>query len=152
MSFGSASDSTATTRVPDPAPPMPTLLHRFGRFAVVGAVATATHAAVFAVAIETAHVEPVLATVLAFVVAMLTGFALNRRWTFSVRDAPARRLWRYAFAALAGLALNAAIMYCVVHLLHASPYLGLAAAIVIVPPVSFTLNHFWVFREPAPRG
>ena len=40
--------------------------------------------------------------------------------------------------------------YCVVHLLHASPYLGLAAAIVIVPPVSFALNHFWVFRRPTP--
>ena len=152
MSFGSASDSTATTRAPDSAPPMPTLLHRFGRFAVVGALATATHAAVFTVAIEAAHVEPVLATVVAFVIAMLTGFALNRRWTFAVHDAPAQRLWRYAFAALAGLALNAGVMYCVVHLLNASPYLGLAAAIVIVPPISFALNHFWVFRDPAPRG
>ncbi len=131
---------------------MPTLLHRFGRFAVVGAVATAMHAAVFVAAIEVAHIEPVLATALAFVIAMLTGFALNRRWTFAVRDAPTRRLWRYAFAALAGLALNAGIMYCVVHLLHWSPYLGLAAAIVIVPPVSFSLNHFWVFREPARPG
>jgi putative flippase GtrA len=131
---------------------MPTLLHRFGRFAVVGALATATHAAVFTAAIEAARVEPVLATVLAFFVAMLTGFALNRRWTFAVSDAPARRLWRYAFAALAGLGLNAAIMYCVVHQLHWSPYLGLAAAIVIVPPVSFTLNHFWVFRDPIPRA
>ena len=83
---------------------------------------------------------------------MIIFFSLNRRWTFAFHDAPAQRLWRYAFAALAGLALNAGIMACVVHLLHASPYLGLAAAIVIVPPVSFTLNHFWVFREPAPRG
>ena len=131
---------------------MPTLLHRFGRFAVVGAIATATHAAVFTAAIEAAHVEPVLATVLAFIIAMFTGFVLNRRWTFAVRDAPAQRLWRYAFAALAGLALNAAIMFCVVHMLHASPYFGLVAAIVIVPPVSFALNHFWVFREPAARG
>ena len=131
---------------------MPTVLHRFGRFAVVGAVATAMHAAVFTAAIELVHAEPVVATVIAFVVAMMTGFSLNRRWTFAVHDAPAQRLWRYAFAALAGLALNAGIMACVVHLLHASPYFGLAAAIVIVPPVSFTLNHFWVFREPAARG
>ena len=70
---------------------MPTLLHRFGRFAVVGAIATATHAAVFAAAIEAAHVEPVLATALAFVVAMLTGFAVNGRWTLAVRDAPGQR-------------------------------------------------------------
>ncbi|HEY7945386.1 MAG: GtrA family protein [Burkholderiales bacterium] len=129
---------------------MPTLLHRFGRFAVVGALATATHALVFTIAIEAAHIEPVLATVVAFVIAMLVGYVLNRRWTFAVRDAPSRRLGRYAFAALAGLALNAGIMYCVVHLLHWSPYIGLAAAIAIVPPVTFSLNHFWVFRDAAP--
>ena len=127
---------------------MPTLLHRFGRFAVVGAIATATHALIFSASIEIAHAEPVLATMFAFVIAMLVGYLLNRHWTFAVRDAPGRRLTRYALAALAGLALNAAIMYCVVHLLHASPYLGLAAAIVIVPPVTFSLNQLWVFREP----
>lgn len=130
---------------------MPTLLHRFGRFAVVGAIATATHAIVFSAAIEIASIEPVLATVLAFVIAMLVGYLLNRHWTFAVRDAPARRLTRYAFAALAGLALNVAIMYSVVHLLHASPYLGLVAAIIIVPPVTFSLNQLWVFREPQVR-
>lgn len=131
---------------------MSVMLHRFGRFAVVGAVATATHALVFAAAIEAAQIEPVLATALAFSVAMLVGYALNRRWTFAVRDAAVQRLWRYAFAALAGLALNALIMYCVVHLLHASPYLGLAAAIVIVPPVTFSLNQFWVFGDTPPRA
>ncbi|MGH8849866.1 MAG: GtrA family protein [Casimicrobiaceae bacterium] len=131
---------------------MLTLLHRFGRFALVGALATATHALVFTAAIELAHIEPVLATAVAFVVAMLVGYALNRSWTFAVRDASARRLGRYAFAALAGLGLNAAIMYCVVHLLQASPYIGLAAAIAIVPPVTFSLNHFWVFRGAAPEA
>lgn len=129
---------------------MPTLLHRFGRFAVVGALATATHALVFTVAIEAAKIEAVRATALAFVIAMLVGYALNRRWTFAVRDAPAQRFTRYALAALAGLALNAGIMYGVVHLLHASPYLGLAAAILIVPLVSFSLNQFWVFGDAAP--
>jgi putative flippase GtrA len=110
---------------------MPTLLHRFGRFAVVGALATATHAAVFAAAIEAAHIEPVLATALAFVVAMLTGFALNRRWTFAVRDAPAQRLWRYAFAALAGLAIprpGGGDRHRSAGKLHAQPFLGVSPA------------------------
>lgn len=130
---------------------MPTLLQRLGRFALVGALATATHALAFTAAIEAAHIEPVLATALAFVIAMLVGYALNRRWTFAVHDAAAQRLGRYALAALAGLALNTGIMYCVVHLLHASPYLGLAAAILVVPPVTFSLNQFWVFKDAGQR-
>lgn len=125
---------------------MPTVLQRFGRFAVVGALATGIHAAVFAIVVEIGHIDPVIATSVAFVVAMLIGYALNRHWTFAVRDAPTARLRRYALTALVGLGLNVAVMYAVVHVLHRSPYIGLLLAIVVVPPVTFALNHFWVFR------
>ena len=59
------------------------------------------------------------------------------------------RLWRYVAGALAGLAVNSAIMYAAVHGAHWSPYVGLGLAIVAVPPLTFALNQFWVFR---PRG
>lgn len=128
---------------------MPTVLHRFARFAVVGVIATVTHMAVFTVAIEAVGIEPVTATALAFCVAVLVGYALNRQWTFAAHGARHARLWRYVVGALAGLAVNSAIMFAVVHGAHASPYLGLAIGIVVVPPLTFALNQFWVFR---PRG
>lgn len=131
---------------------MPSVFHRFARFAVVGAIATAVHTAVFSAALEWGRIEPVTANAIAFVVAVLVGFALNRRWTFAAHGGPEARLWRYAVGALAGLGLNSAIMYGVVHVAHGSPYLGLALAIVIVPPFTFSMNHFWVFRpRPARR-
>lgn len=128
---------------------MPTVLHRFARFAVVGVIATVTHITLFTVAIEAGRIEPVAANALAFCAAVLVGYALNRQWTFAAHGAQNARLWRYVVGALAGLAVNSAIMFAVVHGAQASPYLGLAIGIVVVPPLSFALNQFWVFRPRA---
>ena len=124
---------------------MPTLVTRFLRFAAVGVLATATHAAVFAAAIEWLAIEPVTATAIAFTIALLVGYSLNRRWTFATH-AEHGRLWRYAVAALVGLGGNTLIMALVVHGAKWSPYIGLALSVVLMPPLSFALNQLWVFR------
>ena len=124
---------------------MPTVLRRFARFAVVGVIATVTHTAVFAAAIEAVRIEPVAAAR----IVLLVGYALNRRWTFAAHGGPDARLWRYVVGALAGLAVNSAIMFAVVHVAHGSPYLGLALALLVVPPLTFALNQLWVFRARA---
>ena len=59
----------------------------FARFATVGIGATLIHVAVFALLIGTTPIDPVVATALAFAVAFLFGYALNRRWT-ATRHAP----------------------------------------------------------------
>lgn len=118
----------------------------FVRFAAVGALATAVHAAVFALAIETTPLDPVVATSIAFAVAFAVGFALNRRWTFRSRGDARAQLPRYLATQVAGLALNAAIMALAVHAQRWSPYAGLALGIVLVPPVTFALARSWVFR------
>ena len=122
------------------------LAREFVRFAVVGAIATTIHAAVFTLLVETTPLDPVVATVLAFVVAFAAGFALNRTWTFGSRADPVAQLPRYLVVQLAGLALNAAIMAIAVHGQHWSPYVGLGLAIVLVPPVTFALARGWAFR------
>jgi putative flippase GtrA len=126
---------------------MPTALHRFARFAVVGALVTVVHAVVFTGAIELTRIEPVFANAIAFSVAVLVGYALNRRWTFARHGAEHARLWRYVVASLAGLAWSSAIMFAVVHGANWSPYVGLALAVLLVPPLTFSLNQFWVFRR-----
>ena len=123
------------------------LARSFFRFAVVGAVATTIHAAVFALLIETTPVDPVAATAVAFVVAFVAGFLLNRNWTFASRADPLAQLPRYLVVQLVGLALNAGIMAFAVHAQRWSPYVGLALAIALVPPVTFALAKAWVFRD-----
>jgi putative flippase GtrA len=126
---------------------MPTGLRRFARFATVGALASAVHTAVFALAIELGHVEAVLANAIAFSVAVLVGYALNRRWTFAAHGAAHARLWRYVIAQLIGLAWNSVIMFAAVHGAKWSPYLGLLLSLLLVPPLTFALNQLWVFRR-----
>jgi putative flippase GtrA len=122
------------------------LAREFVRFAVVGAIATTIHAAVFTLLVEATRLDPVVATVIAFLVAFAAGFALNRRWTFGSRADPAAQLPRYLVVQLVGLALNAAIMAFAVHAQRWSPYAGLGLAIVLVPPVTFALARQWAFR------
>jgi putative flippase GtrA len=125
---------------------MATLVRNFMRFAAVGVLATATHTLVFALAIEWLSIEPVTATAIAFTAALLVGYTLNRRWTFAAH-AEHGRLWRYAVAALVGLAGNTLIMAIVVHGAKWSPYVGLALSVILMPPLSFALNQLWVFRS-----
>jgi putative flippase GtrA len=49
-------------------------------------------------------------------------------------------------AALIGLAANSLIMFLAVHAVHWSPYVGLVWSVLLVPPLTFALNHLWVFR------
>ncbi len=127
---------------------MPTLGRRFTRFAVVGVLATLTHVAVFTVCIEGPALEPVLANAIAFCVALLVGYALNRQWTFAPH-AEHGRIWRYFVAQLVGLTESSAIVYVVVHIAGLSPYVGVALSVMLVPPVTFALNQYWVFRPRA---
>jgi putative flippase GtrA len=126
---------------------MPTIVHRFARFATVGVLATVTHTAVFSAAIELGRIDPVLANALAFSVAVLVGFALNRRWTFAGHGGESAQLWRYVVAALVGLAGSSLIMHVAVNVARWSPYVGLALSLVLMPPLSFALNQLWVFRH-----
>jgi len=129
---------------------MSSVLRRFARFAVVGAIATATHVFVFTLAVEIGHIEAVTSNAMAFIVAVLVGYTLNRHWTFVAHEQSHARIWRYAVAALVVLALNSAIMFVAVHVARWSPYVGLVISILVAPPFSFALNQYWVFR-PHPR-
>ena len=76
------------------------MVRRFMKFAVVGVIATVTHTSVFSVCIELLHIEPVRANAMAFVVAVLVGYALNRSWTFAEHGGADAKLWRYMAGAL----------------------------------------------------
>jgi putative flippase GtrA len=132
-------------------PAGPTGVHavvgQFLRFAVTGVVATAVHVAGFAFWYEWIGLLPEPANALAFVAAFLTAYALNAHWTFGRADRAASRIVRYFGVAVVGLLLNSGIISLVVRVLGLSPYLGLAAGLVLVPPLTFWMTRTWVFRH-----
>jgi putative flippase GtrA len=130
-------------------PRVPTLVAQLVRFGLVGATNTALTLAAYSalVALET----PVaLAGAVGWGLGAVNGFVLNRAWTFRGSARGALPAARYAVVALAGSALNAALVSVAVsedHLPH------IAGELAVLPPVtllSFLLCRGWVFAPGAP--
>ena len=117
------------------------------RFVVVGLAATATHVACGLVLAEAAGLAPFWANLLAFCVALFVSYLGNHRWTFAAQGAHAFHFPRFAVIALAGLALNQAIVYVMVGVMALDYRLALAVVVLVVPALSFVLNRGWVFAR-----
>ena len=116
-------------------------------FGIIGVLATATHVAVFAALVEAGRVAPVLASVPAFLAALLLSYFANHHWTFGARGAHATHMPRFTAVSILGLCLNTAITYGVVDVLGWWYGIALAAVILIVPAFTFLLNRRWTYAK-----
>ncbi|HEX6743553.1 MAG TPA: GtrA family protein [Solirubrobacteraceae bacterium] len=130
-------------------PRIPTLLAQLARFGLVGATNTALTLAAYS-ALVALGTPVALAGAVGWGVGAVNGFVLNRAWTFRGSARGALSAARYAVVALAGSALNAALVSVAVsedHLPH------IAGELAVLPPVtllSFVLCRGWVFAPGAP--
>lgn len=124
------------------------MLLQMVKYGLVGLTATTIHAAILFFLVEKWGVGPVLASIPAFLTALVISFLINHHWTFVVKGGYGRYFSRYAAVSVAGLILNIAIMYGTVSLMHQSYLLGLAMVIVFVPLISFLLQRYWTFSNP----
>lgn len=120
----------------------------------MGITATATHALVFVLAIETLAIRPLLANLLAFAIALVVSFSGHSRWTFRPRSgAPAPdsavNAARFLFVALIGLAFNSGVVYTIVDLLGWPYQAALLLMVSAVPMVVFLLSKYWAFTGAA---
>lgn len=125
------------------------MLLQMVKFGFVGLTATAIHAAMLFFLVEKLSMEPVLASIPAFLTALVISFLINHHWTFVIKGAYRRYFSRYAAVSVAGLILNIAIMYATVSLLHQSYIVGLGLVIIFVPMISFLLQRYWTFSDPS---
>lgn len=127
--------------------PRPSLLSLgFVRFGIVGVAATVIHVAVFTMLVELLRVAPVVASVPAFITAMLASYSVNHRWTFSASGSHGVYLPKYAVVAVLGLALNVLITYLIVNVLGYWYGLALALVVTVVPTATYLLNRNWAFK------
>lgn len=118
------------------------------RFAVVGLAATAVHVGV-ALALAAAGWAPLWANFVAFGAALALSYFGNHGWTFGAGGRHGHHFPRFVALALAGLALNQAIVFIAVERAGWSFGAALAVVVLVVPVLSFALNRVWVF--PARR-
>lgn len=122
---------------------------RFVRFGIVGVAATVIHVAIFSLLVELFRIAPVVASVPAFLTAMLASYSVNHRWTFGARSSHWVYLPKYAVVSTLGLVLNIVITYLIVNILGYWYGMALALVVTVVPVATYLLNRHWSFKKAA---
>ena len=115
------------------------------KFAAVGGGATLVHVLAALTLNVFAHVAPLRANFLAFLVASCASYAGNWFWTFEGTSRHGVSLPRFAALSLSCFALNQAIVYGVVVHLAQPLWLAMVPVVVIVPAFGFWLSKTQVF-------
>ncbi|HEY0327131.1 MAG TPA: GtrA family protein [Allosphingosinicella sp.] len=117
------------------------------RFGLVGGFVTALGAGAYLVA-AIAGVAPLLANVLAYAVAMASGYVLHSKVSFrghGSRDNPAQRSLRFVTVSLISFALNSLFVWTMTDPLALPVWTPVVPMLFVTPLVTFTLNRRWVF-------
>lgn len=123
------------------------MLSQLIRFGLVGGAVTALGAGAYLVAAY-AGVAPLLANVLAYVVAMAAGYVLHSRVSFrghGNRDNPGRRTIRFVTVSLISFALNSLFVWLLTGPLGGALWWPVVPMLFVTPLVTFNLNRRWVF-------
>lgn len=117
------------------------------RFLLAGGAAVAVDFTSF-ILLRQLDVPLLAANAVAFTLAFLTGFLLNRTWTFQATSgAFLGQMVRYLVTAFAGLLLNSAVLLLLVG--YGSPeLLAKVCATAVSALLNFILSRTWVFRDP----
>jgi putative flippase GtrA len=114
------------------------------RYVTVGAVATAAHYALLAMAVEWGRWSPAWAAGAGAVLGAQLGFVGNRWFTFGHRGGWWPAWWRFQATALLGAATSTIVVALGVRL-GAHYLLAQAAATALVLGLTYTINRRWTF-------
>lgn len=128
---------------------MPSLQKLF-RYGVVGVMGAITHMSTLFALVEWSGIPPLPATVMGFVVALVTSYALNRTWTFQHQGKHLPSMVKYCTVSLIGLLLNMVIIALCTDVLGLWYGWGGATAVVVVALNNFVLNSLWTFAPAKP--
>lgn len=127
-------------------------LARLVRFAIVGALATGTHAVVLYILVEFAGLRPSIATVGGFLVAFFVSYFGHYYFTFGSDQSHTQSLPKYVLAATTGAAVNYALFVVVADWLALNYWIAFGLTIIVVPVVVYVLSHLLVFKPASDTG
>jgi putative flippase GtrA len=114
------------------------------RFATVGVTNTVLSLALYAALLGLGTFY-LAASAVAFAVATLNSYALNRRWTFRSTGRRSPEVLRFYVVALAGLGLNLVLLSLFVQDASLPRLVAQLAVIPLVSVVTFAWNRRWTF-------
>jgi len=127
---------------------------QFVKFAVVGAIGTIVNLAVLKLTLllwgqfneSTPFAVEAFASGLAFAVAVVNNYLLNRWWTFRSSGTMSTEFLRFLVVSLCGLALNELVFWVFRAQLELHVMVSQLLAIACVLPFNFVVNKLWSFR------
>lgn len=127
---------------------------QFVKFAVVGAIGTVVNLAVLKLTLvlwgqfseSTPFAVEAFASGLAFAVAVVNNYLLNRWWTFRSSGTMGAEFLKFLVVSIAGLALNELVFYVFRAQLELHVMVSQLLAIACVLPFNFIVNKLWSFR------
>jgi putative flippase GtrA len=128
------------------------VLFQFGRFLVVGGIATALQYAILFALTGAAGVQPLLASSVGFVASAAANYTLNRRFTFRSDVNYFAGLERFSIIAGVGLALNATVMAAGTALAGINYIASQLVATAVVLLWNFHVNRLWTFSNGPPNS
>ncbi|HEV2973816.1 MAG TPA: GtrA family protein [Solirubrobacteraceae bacterium] len=120
------------------------------RFGLVGGAGFVVNVAVYALLVHGAGVEYRVASVAAWLVAVLNNFVLNRHWTFDAREGRAHhQAARFLIVSLAAEIVSLLLLTLFVESAHLAKVPAQALAVAASMPFNFLGNKLWTFRTQA---
>ncbi|MCY9513106.1 GtrA family protein [Paenibacillus apiarius] len=119
------------------------------KYGVVGALGTLLHFSVLILLVEWFGCNPIISSVIGFIIVLIISFFMNQRWTFGAGGMGRMAFIKYVAVSGIGLILNTAIVFVTVDLLQWPYVIGQLCVVAVVPPLNFVLNYYWTFDERA---
>ncbi len=121
------------------------------RFGLVGGVGFVVNVVVYAVLVHGAGFEYRVASVAAWLVAVLNNFVLNRHWTFDARDQGRahHQAMRFLLVSLVAEVVSLLLLTIFVEAAHLPKVPAQALAVAGSMPLNFLGNKLWTFRSDA---
>ena len=120
------------------------------RFGLVGGVGFVVNVAVYALFVHGVGVEYRIASVAAWLVAVVNNFVLNRHWTFDARGGRAHaQAVRFLLVSLVAEVVSLLLLTLFVEAAHLAKVPAQALAVAASMPFNFLGNKLWTFRSRA---
>jgi putative flippase GtrA len=121
------------------------VLTQFGRFLLVGGFAAGLQYLILVLLVEFAHVAPVYASTVGFVLSAIANYLLNHRFTFRSNVPHATGALRFAVTATSGLAINAIVLALATSGLGWYYLVGQVAATATVLVWNYVVHRNWTY-------
>jgi putative flippase GtrA len=125
-----------------------TLFTQLLRYGVTGGLVTLLGVAAYATSVRVGHIAPLIANVIAYLIAMGFGYFMHGRYSFrghGSRDAPVKQGGKFFVTSGISFGLNSLFVWIFTDIFGWDALTPIAAMVFITPLICFVIYRKWVF-------